>query len=289
MKPQFQKIEPEFGASYTVMHHTEPDSCWVYWHYHPEYEIVYIPSGSGKRHVGHHVSTYEDGELIFMGPNLPHLNFSHGVFGDYEEVVVQLREDFMGKDFLQKPEMAAIWRLFNRSHGGVSFYGETKRRVGDQVARLVNLPPFERLMTLLTIFQQLASSTEYVTLNAEGLNLELNGREQDRINRIYAYVEANYPQPIDIRDVASLANMTVPAFCRYFRKMTQMTFTDFVNEFRITQARKLLTSDRSITEVSYESGFNNLSHFNKVFKLRTGQTPGEYKRKLTLMDVTLRR
>lgn len=280
MKPQFEKIEPEFGSSFRVIHSTAPDTCWMYWHYHPEYEIVYIPRGNGRRHIGHHVSAYEDGELVFMGPNLPHLNYSHGVIGEFEEVVVQLREDFLGKDFLQSPEMAAIRRLFERSKVGVSFGGETKRRVGAQVAGLVGQPPFERMLNLLAIFQQMATSTEYTVLNAEGIHLDLNGREQERINRIYAYVDQHYTEPIDIRDVASLASMTVPAFCRYFKKMTQTTFTDFVNEFRITQARKLLTTDRSVAQVCYESGFNNLSHFNKVFRHRTGQTPGGYRRAL---------
>lgn len=280
MKPQFEKIEPEFGSSFKLVHHTEPDSCWVYWHYHPEYEIVYIPRGNGKRHIGHHVSSYQDGELVFLGPNLPHLNFGHGVVGEFEEIVVQLRDDFLGRDFLQKPELAAVRRLFDRAHQGMSFYGETKQRVGRQVASLVKLPPFERMLALLTIFQQLAVSTEFQILNAESISLDLNGREQDRINRIYGFVEANYAQSIDIQDIASLANMTVPAFCRYFKKMTLMTFTDFVNEFRITQARKLLTGERSIGDICFDSGFSNLSHFNKVFKQRTGQTPGMYRRAL---------
>ncbi|WP_234734444.1 helix-turn-helix domain-containing protein [Tellurirhabdus bombi] len=282
MKAQFEKIEPEFGSSFRVMHHTEPNACWVYWHYHPEYEIVFIPKGTGKRHVGHHVSTYEEGELIFMGPNLPHLNFSHGVMGEYEEIVVQLREDFLGPDFLQKPELTAIRRLFERSKYGVSFNGETKRRIGQQVVELVHKSPFERMLALLVIFQEMAVSQEYTLLNAEGISLELNGREQERINRIYGYVDRHYTQPIDIREVASLASMTVPAFCRYFKKLTQLTFTDFVNEFRTTQARKLLTTDRSISDVCYESGFNNLSHFNKVFKVRTGQTPSAYRRRLSI-------
>jgi len=283
MRPFFEKIEPAFGTSFRVLHATEPDSCRVYWHYHPEYEIVYIPRGRGKRHIGHHVSEYSAGELIFMGPNLPHLNFSHGVIGEFEEVVVQLRDDFMGRDFLNRPELAAIRRLFERARYGISFEGEIKREVGPMVAALVGQEPFERLLTLLTICQRLATSTEYTILNADGLHLDLNGREQQRINRIYEYVDQHYTEPIDIRDVAALASMTVPAFCRYFKKMTQTTFTDFVNEFRITQARKLLAdTDRTIAQIGYESGFNNLSHFNKVFRQRLAQTPGEYRRAAVL-------
>lgn len=282
MKPTFEKIEPGFGSSFRVLHHTEPDTCWMYWHYHPEYEIVYVPRGQGKRHVGHHVSAYDDGDLVFMGPNLPHLNFSHGVVGDFEEIVVQMQEDFLGPGFLQRPEMENVRRLFERAKQGISFGGETKRRIGTELEKLVSQPPFERLLTLLSVFQQLASSADATALNADTYSLDPNGRDQERINRIYGYVDRHFADAIDVQEVASLAGLTVPAFSRYFRKMTQMTFTDFVNEFRITQARKLLMTDRPIAAVADESGFNNLSHFNKVFRQRTGQTPGAYRRGLRM-------
>ena len=278
MKLQFEKIEPEAGSSFRVVHVTEGEPCRVFWHYHPEYEIVFMPFGSGQRRVGTNVSPYEEGELVFIGPNLPHLNFSYGKEGHYEEIVVQLREDFMGESFLQKPELVSIRRLFERAHQGLTFGAETKQQVGPSLAKLPGQAPLERLLTLLHILQQLASAADGQPLHADGVQFELNPKEQDRINRVCQYVEQHYAEAIDIRAVADLASMTVPAFCRYFKRMTQLTFTDFVNEYRVNQARRMLHSARTVADVSFAVGFNNLSHFNKTFRVLTGQTPSAYRK-----------
>ena len=280
MRLQFEKIEPEAGSSFKVVHHTEPNSCWVFWHHHPEYEIVYLPFGSGKRHIGQHISRYENGQLLFIGPNVPHLNLSHGVEQQFEEVVVQLREDFMGTDFLNRPEVAAIRRLFERAKLGLSFGSETRQQVGPLLMELPTLPPFDRMLSLLRIFQYLATTQDVVPLHADGIHFELNPREQERINRIYQYVEQNYAHPLNLEEVADLVSLTIPAFCRYFRRITQMTFTEFVNEYRVNQAQRLLHSARTVADVGFAVGFNNLSHFNKTFKAVTGQTPSAYREEL---------
>lgn len=280
MKLQFEKVEPEAGSSFRVVHHTEVETCWVYWHYHPEYEIVYIPFGSGQRRVGTNVSRYEGGELVFIGPNLPHLNFSYGKEGQFEEIVVQMRDDFMGKTFLQTPELAVVQRLFERAHMGLTFGADTKQRVGPWLAELPGQPPFERMLTLLRVLQELATAPDAEPLHADGVRFDLNPKEHKRFNRVCGYVERHYARPIDIRAVADLTSLTVPAFCRYFKRMTHLTFTDFVNEYRVNQARRLLHSARTIAEVSTDVGFNNLSHFNKTFRAVTGQTPGTYRKAL---------
>ncbi len=133
------------------------------------------------------------------------------------------------------------------------------------------------MLTVLTICHALAEADDVEVLHADGTQFEINPREQERINRIYQFVEAHYQQPIDIREVADLASLTVPAFCRYFRRMTQLTFTDFVNEYRVNQARRLLNSARTVADIGFDVGFNNLSHFNKTFKAITGQTPSAYR------------
>ncbi|MFD2570630.1 helix-turn-helix domain-containing protein [Spirosoma soli] len=280
MKLQFEKIEPEAGSSFRVIHHTEVETCGVYWHYHPEYEIVYIPGGDGQRRIGTNVSRYESGELAFIGPNLPHLNFSYGKEGQYEEIVVQMREDFMGDAFLQKPELATVRRLFERAHRGLVFGAETKRRVAPWLMQLPDQPPFERFMALLQILQQLATAGDAELLHADGVRFDLNPKEQERINRVCQYVEQHYAEPVDVQAVADLASLTVPAFCRYFKRMTHLTFTDFVNEYRVNQARRLLQSSRTVADVGFTVGFNNLSHFNKTFRAVTGQTPSSYRKAL---------
>ena len=239
-----------------------------------------MPTGSGQRRVGTNVSRYDAGELVFIGPNLPHLNFSYGKKGQYEEVVVQMRDDFLGDSFLQKPELGAIRRLFERAHTGLTFGVDTKQRVGPWLAQLPHQLPFERMLTLLRVLEMLAAAPDVEPLHANGIRFDLNPKEQERISRVCQYVEDHYTQPIDVRAIADLASLTVPAFCRYFKRMTHLTFTDFVNEYRVNQARRLLHSARTIADVSTEVGFNNLSHFNKTFRAVTGQTPGAYRKGL---------
>jgi AraC-like DNA-binding protein/quercetin dioxygenase-like cupin family protein len=280
MKPTLERIDPVFGNSFTIRKHTEicaeekPN-----WHFHPEYEIVYISNGTGKRHICTHISEFQDGDLIFLGPNLPHLGFTQGLLEEHVEIVVQMKEDFLGHDFLQRPELHAIQQLFERSKQGLTFYGHTKWEVGRRLVRLVELSPFDRLIELLGILNQLAGSQEYKLLNVDGFALEVNMQDQERMRAVYDFVEQNYQQGIMLDDVASTVNMTTPAFCRYFKKMTTKTFTRFVNEFRIAHASRLLADDHyTIAAVSFECGFNNLSNFNKQFREVTGVSPSEYRK-----------
>jgi AraC-like DNA-binding protein len=148
--------------------------------------------------------------------------------------------------------------------------------------QLPGQPPFDRLLTLLQVLHIMATASDSEPLHADGVRFELNPKEQARIDRICQYVETHYAEPIDIRAVADLANLTIPAFSRYFKRMTHLTFTDFVNEYRISQAQRLLHSARTIADISMAVGFTNLSHFNKTFRESTGQTPGIYRRTVGL-------
>ncbi len=277
-----EKIEPVFGNSFTLRQYGEDHDCnRPHWHFHPEYEIVYISNGRGKRHIGDHISYFEEGDLIFLGPNLPHFGFTEEVFEEHVEIVVQMKEDFLGQDFLNKPEMAAIRQLFQRSRQGLSFSGKLKQEVGQRLQRMEHMNNFDRLMALLSILQDMAQSKEYETLNASGFALEVNAQDQDRIEAIYGYVQDNFQEEVSLDKAAQLISMTVPAFCRYFKKLTRKTFSQFVNEFRIAHACRLLGDEsQTIASVSFESGFNNLSHFNRQFKQITGLSPRDYRKSL---------
>lgn len=282
MKAVLEKIEPAFGSSFTIRRFDDMEACnRPHWHFHPEYEIVYISNGHGKRHIGDHISYYEDGDLIFLGPNLPHFGFAEELFEEHVEIVVQMKEDFLGQDFLGKPEMEAISRLFERSRKGISFGGELKQEVGRRLQSMMQLGGFERMLELLAILQLMARSTEYIPLNANGFALEVNAQDQRRIEAVYAYVESGFQEEINLDEAASRVSMTVPAFCRYFKKLTRKTFSQFVNEFRIAHACRLLGDDSlTIAAVSFDSGFNNLSHFNRQFKNITGISPRDYRKGL---------
>lgn len=282
MKAALEKIEPVFGNSFTLKSFDEGDNCnHPNWHFHPEYEIVYISNGKGKRHIGDHISNFESGDLIFLGPNLPHFGFTEEVFEAHTEIVVQMKEDFLGSDFLEKPEMQAIKQLFQRSRQGLSFSGAVKERVGQRLKTMLKEDGFDRLLALLHILQEMAEADDYEMLNASGFALEVSAQDQDRIEAIYRYVQQNFQDEVNLDEAARLANMTVPAFCRYFKKLTRKTFSQFVNEFRIAHACRLLGDDTlTIAAVSFESGFNNLSHFNRQFKNITNLSPRAYRKTL---------
>lgn len=282
MKAVLEKIEPVFGNSFTIRKFENSEQCnKPNWHFHPEYEIVFVSNGRGKRHIGDHVSYFEDGDLIFLGPNLPHFGFTDEIFEPHVEIVVQLKEDFLGQDFLASPELVKIKQLFERSAGGLTFLGQTKINIGERLLHLMELPHFNRLLELLDILHQLGQSEEFEVLNARGYALEVNPQDHDRMNRLYEFVQKNFQQQMRLEEVADHVNMTVPAFCRYFKKLTNKTFSHFANEYRIAHACRLLGNDDiSITGVSYESGFNNLSHFNRQFKNITGLSPKGYRKNL---------
>lgn len=278
MKAQLEKIQPNFGSSFTVRKFEEGHSNVAQWHFHPEYEIVYISNGRGKRHIASSLSYFEDGDLIFLGPNLPHYGFCNEMKEEHIEVVVQLKEDFLGSEFLTKPEMASIRQLFQRAKTGLSFHGNVKKEIGQQLLELTELDNFKKTVHLLDILQNLADAKDYSSLGAKGIAIEVQAQDQQRMDTIYQFVQQNFQNTISLTEVAEQVNMTVPAFCRYFKKLTHSTFTQFLNEYKISHACQLLgEADMTILAVSLESGFNNLSHFNKQFKEVTALTPSEYR------------
>ncbi len=281
-KAKLEKIQPAFGSSFNLRAFDRDDFCNTpFWHFHPEYEIVYISNGKGKRHIGDHISYYENGDLIFLGPDLPHFGFTERIMEEHLEIVLQMKEDFMGPEFLTKPELHLIAQLFNRAHHGISFHGKTKEAAGAILSDMLKLQGFPRFLRLMELLYLLATTDEYKLLNANNFTFEVNSQDFPRIQAIYNYVENNFKEHISLDQMAKLVSMTPPAFSRYFKKLTGKTFVQFVNEYRIAYACKQLgEEDLPISEISFESGFNNISHFNKQFKLITGETPRTYRKNL---------
>lgn len=279
MKTPFEQIQNDEGSSFRLLHQqvVANDFPWNY-HYHPEFELVLVYEGSGRRHVGNHLSYYDDGDLVLIGSNLPHAGFGYDALGRHEEIVIQFKDDFLGKRFFEKPEMFSIKKLLERSQQGIQFYGKTQKDISEKLKRLLALSYFERLIGLLSIFQDLANSEEYNLLNSLDTRYDFNQKDQIRLKRVYEYIEQEYQNPINIREAANVANLTVPSFCNYFKKVVNQTFTDFMNEYRINKACQLLMTDASVTDVCFECGFSNNSYFSKVFKQIKGKTPLEFKK-----------
>ena len=278
MKAKLESITSDSDSSFRILLTPRLNEIF-YWHFHPEYEIVYVETASGFRHIGDHISKYKDSDIALIGPNIPHLNFDYGVKETVDTVVVQMKENFLGQDFFSLPEITAIKSLFEKAKSGLAFYGETKRLAGEKLKQLTLLPHFEQLITLLQVFNLLANSTEVEMLKARPIASASVLKEQQRLQKIYHFIEANYQNEIDVNVVAKLCNLTTAAFCRYFKKSTHYTFTDFLNQFRINQSKKLLLQGKNVTEACYESGFANISYFNKTFKKVTGENPSVFKKK----------
>jgi AraC-like DNA-binding protein len=281
-KPAFEAIEPNFGHSYTYQKFdSTKNNKDNLWHYHPEIELVYVNGGAGKRQIGSHISCYTDGDLILIGSNLPHCGFTDKFTGNKSEIVIQMKADFLGNSFFNIPEMKQTQTLFEIARGGVAFSGETKNIVGEKLENLKNESNFEQLLSILAILNDLGNSQEFKVLNAEGFSFKTDIEDNDRINIVFNHVKNNFKEEVTLSEIADRAGMTVPSFCRYFKKITNKTFIQFVNEYRLVHASKLLAEQpMSITDVCFESGFNNFSHFNKSFKAFTGQNPSEYRNRL---------
>ena len=278
MKARLESISTDEDSSFRILLTPNLNELF-YWHFHPEYEIVYVEAAHGFRHIGDHISKYQGSDLALIGPNIPHLNFDYGVKETVETVVIQMKENFLGKDFFSLPEIAIIKDLFEKAKNGLAFYGETKRTAGEQLKKLPALAHFEQLVSLLKIFHLLGKSNEIELLKVQPIASASILKEQQRLHKIYHFIEVNYQRDIDVNEVAGLCHLTTAAFCRYFKKSTHYTFTDFLNHYRINQSKKLLLQDKTVTEACYETGFGNISYFNKAFKKIAGENPSGFKKR----------
>lgn len=278
-KPSLEKVNPSFGSSILVFQHTEQVVVnQAFWHFHPEIELVYVHEGKGKRHIGNHLSYFNRSQLLLLGANLPHHGFSDRLTAKGSETVVQFKPEFLGDAFLNMPEMKTIITLLERAKRGVMFKNETKRHVGKKIQKLVQLDGFGKVLLLLEILNDLAISDEYSLLNADGFAFETSLQDSTKVDLIFKHINKNFERHISLEEIADKASMTVPAFCRYFKKSTGKTFTKLVNEYRVVHATKLLSeSSSSITDICFECGFNNFSHFNKLFKEFTGKSASKYR------------
>ncbi|TFF35622.1 helix-turn-helix transcriptional regulator [Mucilaginibacter psychrotolerans] len=273
---QLERVDFEPGKSFKLFSPRLRNT--FLWHYHPEFELVYVEADAGIRHVGSHISSYTQSDLVFIGSNLPHLNFDYRLRSDYHQIVIQLREDFLGNAIGTSPELAVINQLFKKAAYGIAFHGETKAIVTENLKALASLDSFEQLIELIKVFNILARSNEFTILNADDISIQFFLKDKIRMGAIYEYIDANYNRKPDVNVVAGKVNLTTAAFCRYFKRQTNITFTDFVNQYRIDIAKNLLMQDKNITETCYAVGFDSLSYFNKLFNKLVGQNPSEFKK-----------
>ncbi|MCU4173823.1 helix-turn-helix domain-containing protein [Carboxylicivirga sp. N1Y90] len=280
MEPIYENIQANHGSSFYI-HSNSPGCCEPFWHIHPEYELVYIKSGSAERHVGSNVARYNDGDLLLIGSNIPHSNLGNQDKDDNYEIVIQLSTEFINQRILPFPEFTDISKLMERSSHGISFGHGIKEQVGPALKHMVELPAFEKLICLMQALQTLANTNDYHLLHATKAAIEVQSNDYSRINRINTYVSEHYQKPIQIKELAELTGLTETSFSRFFKKVTGKTFINFLNEFRIQKACTLLSNkNTSISDIMMLSGFVEPAYFTRIFKRYTNFSPREYRKKV---------
>lgn len=251
-------------------------------HFHNVYEIALIIKSSGKRIIGDSIENFTEGDLVLLGPHIPHVCYYSIEEGStIKAIVIYFNPDWLTENHLNSPNLSKVRKLLDDIQRGIKVFGKTKEKVIKDIYLLKKGEGLERIITILDILQILAKSGEYECLASEGYSSSHNERSLKRIDQIYNYVLTNFGNKIKLENIAACVNMTPTAFCKYFKSKTQKTFSNFVNEIRIGYACKFLCNeDMNISEVCYKCGFNNLTNFNRNFKLITKMIPSEYKRKI---------
>jgi AraC-like DNA-binding protein len=279
-KANLEKIEPPEGSSFHMAYNKAPLLCHTdFWHFHPEYEIVYLPHGKGRRFVGDRISAFTDGDLVLLGPNIPHNAFNFGFeSAGYEEYVIQFRSEHILSMTTHFPEFSRISRLLAAAETGISITGEAKHRIGGLIGEMYKLSGFQRLMQLFFVLREMSLLSRVEDLEAKKF-LTTDAMQARRIGVVYDFIQKDYQRELSTRQMAGELAMTESSFCRWFRHSTGKSFKQALTEVRIQKACSLLTqSDLSVGSIASMSGFNNISLFNRLFKNTVHMTPNKYRR-----------
>ncbi len=284
MKPQLIKVPKAIQQSFTIRREV---ALYFYdrWHYHPEMELVHIEQGSGTQFIGDSIQNFQNGDLLLIGPQLPHYwrcdeKYFQGNNDLYAQAtVLHFLPDLFGEIFLNLPENKAIQELFQKAQFGIKLTGDTKEKIVFLMQRILNNKISNGIIALLEILETLAHSPDIKTLSNKFTLKEMDSFETDRINEIYNYTISNFHKKITISEIAEVANISRHSFCRYFKSRSRKTYSQFLLELRIGHACKLLLEQKlSVAQICFDSGFNNFTNFNKSFKIINKMTPLQYQK-----------
>lgn len=255
------------------------------WHYHPQYELLYISKSKGIRFVGDNVSHFSPGDLVLVGSNLPHLWRNNAPCNQNEgnekyevkTVVMKFLKNFIGEDTFENPEFFAIKKMLELSKFGLSFGKKTSKKLHKDLIEIIHLSPVEQSIQLLKLLHYLSLTDDKEVLSSTDMR-QYSQEPTDRLDAVIKYISDHYVKEIHLQEVADIACMTTNSFCRFFKKKTNKSFTQFLNEVRIRNAsRLLLQDDISASEVCYKVGYQSITNFYKQFKQITGSTPKAYR------------
>ena len=275
MKTLIQKIHLEEHQSFACRTYQTPD-FETNWHKHEEFELILITEGYGTAMIGDFIGEYKPGDIYFIAGNLPHWfkKQHHKVTGS--AVVLHFKQEMFGGNFLLLPELKSIYQLLQKNDG-IQIQPKQKREIAIMILELQEIKGFQGMNLLLQCLQKISTSTQYVTLtqNFASNNNHIN----PAIEKIIDFSFKRYLTPLRLQQVAEVAGMSIPTFCRFFKKNIKKSYFDFIQDLRISHACKLLSNtNKPVMEICYESGYNSWAHFSKQFKAVKRMTPSQYRR-----------
>jgi AraC-like DNA-binding protein len=276
MKPLIQKLPLNEATSFVAKTFRTPH-FEVGWHQHIEYELILFTEGSGMSFIGNYVGEFETGDIYFLGSNLPH-TFQKSGEQITSAVVVQFRDDFWGNHFLEIPESRNLKKLLQASLHGLKITGQTKPVLAKHIQQLENTNGFKRVLLLGECLDMMADRKEYSEVSTQEI-APLTQKDKQGIDRVFQFTIDSFNNPVSLPEVAAVACMSVPAFCRYFKRSTKKTYTQFLNEVRIGYACNLLQdTQKTVLDICYESGYNSIANFHRQFFKIKSYTPLQYRK-----------
>jgi len=280
MKPIFKKVDSKSEEAF-VARIDQFAQFYNKWHFHPELELTHIVKGRGTRFVGDNIEFFQDGDLILIGSNLPHVWKNQNKESEISVArVVQFLPNFMGDDILKLIEFKNIQKLLIKSSFGLKIEGEAKVLILGFLNKLFKTEdPLERIIIIIKMLDCLGTSDDPVPISKSLFLVELDKQNKDRLNRVIDYTITNFASKIMLEDVASISNMSVSNFCKFFKVRVKKTYVQYLTEVRIGMSCKMLIENQlSINRIAYDSGFVNISNFNRAFKLNKNMTPFSYRK-----------
>ncbi|MBI1227294.1 MAG: helix-turn-helix domain-containing protein [Bacteroidetes bacterium] len=281
MKPTFEQISGNTNTSFLWRRFVQARFDAPF-HFHPEIELTYIIKGRGKRMVGRQVSSFEPGDLVLLGSNLPHTWLSTDYLNDSkaaEQVVIQFKKEFVGNEFWEMPEMAKVNQLLEKAKYGIHIFGKTRDALGKKMNQKTELKPAQKFLQLIDLLLIISESKEVSVIDYHFMEHPPTPLDTERFRKVYAFLSENYTTEVPLESIAAVANLSPTSFCRFFKKIARQTFVEALTHFRVNHAANLLaTTEKSVAEICFESGFSNISYFNKAFKKALGQNPVTYRK-----------
>jgi AraC-like DNA-binding protein len=278
--PDFELIVREPHHSFRWNVHGYPYEL-ARWHYHPEYELHLIQRSSGKMFVGDFIGNFQPGTVVLSGPNLPHNWVSDIARGEEvkdRDMLIQFSDELLRNLMRTSPELEELEPLLDDARYGIEFHGDTAKLCARNLRRIGQATATRRMLLFLETLDELNRSSERRTLSSREYAPTLNHSVSDTINRVINFLIANLAEDIRLPDLAAYCGMSDSLFSRFFKKNTGHGFVRYINRMRINRACVLLTeTDKPVTAICFETGFNNLSNFNRQFRAVCGLTPSDYR------------